>query len=98
MALVFVGLPEGSETEGDDRPDLALPPAHDRLVEAVLDVQPHVAVIVSSGAPVAMPWADRVPAIVQAWLGGESSGGAIADVLLGAGRPLRPARRDIPGA
>lgn len=87
VALVFVGLPEGSETEGDDRPDLALPPAHDRLVEAVLDVQPHVAVIVSSGAPVVMPWADRVPAIVQGWLGGESSGGAIADVLLGVADP-----------
>lgn len=83
LAVVFVGLPEGFETEGDDRPNLALPAAHDRLVEAVLEVQPHVAVIVSSGAPVAMPWADRVPAIVQAWLGGEASGGAIADVLHG---------------
>ena len=40
-----------------------------------------------SGAPVAMPWADRVPAIVQAWLGGEASGGAIADVLLGRVNP-----------
>lgn len=83
LAVVFVGLPEGLETEGTDRPDLALPPAHDALVEAVLQAQPNVAVIVSTGAPVAMPWADRAPAIVQAWLGGEASGGAIADVLLG---------------
>jgi beta-glucosidase len=87
LAVVFVGLPESFETEGDDRPDLALPPAHDRLVEAVVDVQPRVVVVVTSGAPVAMPWADRVPAIVQAWLGGQASGGAIADVLLGVVNP-----------
>lgn len=83
LAVVFVGLPEGLETEGGDRADLDLPATHDALVEAVLEVQPNVAVVISSGAPVTMPWAGRTPAILQAWLGGEAGGGAIADVLLG---------------
>ncbi len=83
VAVVLVGLPEGLETEGGDRADLDLPAAHDALVEAVLEVQPNVAVVICSGAPVTMPWAGRTPAIVQAWLGGEAGGGAIADVLLG---------------
>jgi beta-glucosidase len=87
LAVVFVGLPEGAETEGADRTDLDLPAAHDALVEAVLAVQPNVAVVISSGAPVTMPWAGRTPAIVQAWLGGEAGGGAIADVLLGRADP-----------
>lgn len=83
LAVLFVGLPEGAETEGADRADLDLPAGHNALVEAVHAVQPNVAVVISSGAPVTMPWAGRTPAILQAWLGGEAVGGAIADVLLG---------------
>lgn len=36
-----------------------------------------------SGNPVAMPWHDRVAAIVQGWYGGSESGEALADVLTG---------------
>lgn len=83
VAVLFVGLPGAAESEGVDRTSLALPPSHDALVEAVLKVQPNVVVVLTNGSAVAMPWADRVPAIVETWLGGQASGGAVAEVLLG---------------
>jgi len=83
VALVFVGLPASYESEGIDRTSIDLPPAHNALVEAVLAVQPNVAVVLTNGSAVAMPWASRVPAIVEGWLAGQAGGGALAEVLLG---------------
>src|SRR5262249_25180755 len=40
-----------------------------------------------SGSPVAMPWLDRVAAVVQAWYPGQECGNAIADVLFGIANP-----------
>jgi beta-glucosidase len=85
--VVFVGLTEAYETEGYDRPHLRLPPAHDALVEAVAGANPNVVVVLANGAPVELPWRDRVPAIVEAYLGGQAGGSAIADVLTGAAEP-----------
>ena len=34
-----------------------------------------------------MPWLDRVPAVVQAWFGGQEMGDALADVLDGTSEP-----------
>lgn len=86
-AVVVVGLPPAYESEGADRTHLDLPPAHNALVEAVLAVQPRLAVVLLNGSAVALPWAARVPAIVEAWLGGQGGGGAIAEVLLGQVNP-----------
>ncbi len=85
--LVFAGLPERAETEGLDREHLRLPPGHDALIEAVAGVNPNVVVVLSNGAPVEMPWHARVPAIVEAYLGGQAGGSAIAAVLLGEAEP-----------
>jgi Beta-glucosidase-related glycosidases len=87
VALVFVGLPEQDEVEGLDRVGLDLPAAHDALVEAVAARHPRVVVVVQAGAPVAMPWRDRVSAIVYAYLGGQAGGSALADVLCGRSEP-----------
>ena len=87
VAVIFAGLPDSFESEGIDRSSLDLPPGHNRLIEAISAVQPHVIVVLMNGAAVAMPWADRVGAIVEAWLGGQAGGGAIADVLTGKVNP-----------
>jgi beta-glucosidase len=110
VAIVCVGLPESHETEGVDREHIDLPEQHNALVEAVLDVQPNTVVVLINGSAVAMPWAARAPAILEAWLGGQGGGGAIADVLLGRVNPAgrlsetfpvaladTPAHIDFPG-
>jgi beta-glucosidase len=87
VAFIFVGLPGSYETEGIDRRHLDLPAAHNALVEAVLQVQPRTVVVLTNGAAVAMPWAARVPAIVEGWLAGQAGGAALVDVLLGRVNP-----------
>lgn len=81
--LVFAGLTARSETEGLDRQHLALPPGHNAVIAAVAAAHPRVAVILSNGAPVEMPWHEDVPAIVEAYLGGQAGGSAIADIVCG---------------
>lgn len=63
-------------------------PGHtDRLIREITHVNKNTAVIIQSGTPVTMEWADSVPAIVQAWYGGNELGNAIADVLYGEVNP-----------
>ena len=89
VAVVCVGLDAEWESEGYDRQTMDLPKdgSQDKLVAAVLQVQPNTIVVNQSGTPVTMPWADHVPAIIQAWYQGQESGNALADVLLGHANP-----------
>ncbi|WP_291042180.1 glycoside hydrolase family 3 C-terminal domain-containing protein [Herbiconiux sp.] len=87
VAVVVVGLPETFETEGVDREHLRLPASHDELVETVRAANPRTIVVLQNGSPVELPWAASVPAIVEGYLGGQASGSAMADVLLGAVEP-----------
>jgi beta-glucosidase len=86
-AVVVVGTTEEVESEGFDRTSLALPGNQDELVRAVLAANPHTVVVVNSGAPVLLPWADEAPAIVLTWFPGQEFGNALADVLLGVVEP-----------
>lgn len=64
-----------------------LPGHTDALIAAVAAANPHTALVLQSGTPVTMPWVDQVPALVQAWYGGNETGNAIADVLFGGANP-----------
>lgn len=86
-AVVIVGLPEEMESEGYDRTALQLPAQHDAVVRAVLAANPHTVVVVCSGSPVALPWADRAAAVLLAGLGGQAGGAALADILVGDAEP-----------
>jgi beta-glucosidase len=81
--LLFAGLPDSYESEGFDRTHLRLPDEQNELITAVAAVNPRTAVILSNGAPVEMPWADSVPAVLETYLGGQAGGSAAADVLFG---------------
>lgn len=83
VAVVFVGSGTTAESEGRDRDSLTLYGQQDELVRAVVAANPHVVVVVNNGGPVAVPWADQVPAIVEAWLPGQEGAYALADVLFG---------------
>jgi beta-glucosidase len=80
VAVVIVG---DVEKEGADRTGLSLTGNQDDLVKAVVAANPHTIVVLNSGAPVLMPWADSVPAIMEAWYPGEEDGNALASLLFG---------------
>ena len=84
-----VGLDAEWESEGYDRQGMGLPRggSQDALVEAVLAANPRTAVVCQSGSPVALPWVERAPALLQAWYHGQEAGNALADVLFGARAP-----------
>jgi beta-glucosidase len=86
-AILFVGLPDRYESEGYDREHLRIPENHHQLIEAVAEVNSNVVVVLSNGAPIEMPWLDKVKAVLEAYLGGQALGGAIADILFGIANP-----------
>lgn len=86
-AVIFAGLPERYESEAYDRQHLRIPDNHRKLIEAVAEVQGNVVVVLSNGAPVEMPWIDRVKGVLEGYLGGQALGGAIADLLFGDANP-----------
>lgn len=87
IAVVFAGLPESYESEGCDRRHMRLPDAQNRLIAAVCKAQPNTVVVLHNGSPVEMPWVGEVKAILEAYLGGQESGGAVADLLYGDANP-----------
>jgi beta-glucosidase len=87
VAVVVVGSADGTESEGYDRESLSLPGRQDELVRRVAQANPRTVVVVNAGAPVLMPWAEEVAAILQVWFGGQAFGEALAGVLTGADEP-----------
>ncbi|MDR0858704.1 MAG: glycoside hydrolase family 3 C-terminal domain-containing protein [Oscillospiraceae bacterium] len=87
VVLVFAGLTDDYESEGFDRSTLALPAAHNAMIEAAASANPNTAVILQCGAPVAMPWLTKIRGVLLAYLGGQAGGGGIADILTGAVNP-----------
>ncbi|HEY9307084.1 MAG TPA: glycoside hydrolase family 3 C-terminal domain-containing protein, partial [Microbacterium sp.] len=96
VAVVFLGLPARLESEGYDRDDIDLPAAQLALLDAVLAANANTVVVLSNGGVVALPFADRVPAILEGWLLGQAGGGATADVLFGAVNPSAKLTETIP--
>lgn len=75
------------EGEGFDLPDLSLPWGQDAVIDAVASANSNTIVVLETGNPVAMPWRDKVRAIVEAWYPGQAGGQAIAEVLTGTVNP-----------
>lgn len=96
VAVVFAGLPARLESEGYDRDDIDLPADQLALIDAVTAVNPRTVVVLSNGGIVALPFAGRVPAIVEGWLLGQAGGAATADVLFGAVNPSAKLTETIP--
>ena len=96
VAVVMLGLPAAEESEGFDREHIDLPADQLALLDAVIDANPATVVVLSNGGVVALPFAGRVPAIVETWLLGQAGGGAVADVLYGGVNPSGKLTETIP--
>ena len=89
-AVLFVGglnKSDYQDCEGADRREYGLPYGQDAVIEALAAANPRLAVVLVSGNAVAMPWIDRVPAVLEAWFSGSEAGNALADVVFGAVNP-----------
>ena len=94
-AIVYVGgispQLEGEEMkvnlpgfDGGDRTSIALPAAQTELLKALNTTGKPLVFVMMTGSAIAVRWeAEHVPAIINAWYGGQSAGTAIADVLFG---------------
>jgi beta-glucosidase len=87
VAVIIAGLPERYESEGYDREHMQMPQSHNKLIEEITKVQPNTVVVLSNGAPVEMPWVDKVKGLLESYLGGQAWGGAVADILFGEVNP-----------
>jgi beta-glucosidase len=82
--ILVVGDNARVESEGFDRKTLDLPPGQDELIAAVVKANHNTVVVFNAGAPVNVSrWVNDVPALVDAWFGGQETGHAVADVLFG---------------
>ena len=85
VVIFFGGLNKAAyqDSEGHDRQQYGLPYGQDALIEAIVKVNPRLVYVNISGNCVAMPWLQKVPAVVQGWFIGSEAGEAIASVLCG---------------
>ena len=86
VAVVYIGLNEIDEVEGQDRQHLKISSCQIELLEAVAKVTKVVAVI-SGGSVIEMPWETQCDAIVHGYLTGQAGANAILNVLTGAVNP-----------
>ena len=88
--VIFIGglnKSDHQDAEGADRQDYNLPYGQDAVIEALAAANPNLVVVSLTGNSYAMPWRDKVPAIVQGWYIGSEAGNAIADVIFGKVNP-----------
>jgi len=84
VAIVVLGEDIKEVGEGKDRANLDLNKLQQNLVENIYKTGKPTVVVLSNGRPLCINWvAKNIPAVVEAWFGGEKGGLAVADVLLG---------------
>ena len=82
-ALVFAGLTDYVESEGCDREHMRLPENQLALIDGLQKAGKRVVVVLFGGSPVELPFAEKVSAILNMYLPGQSGGRACARLLFG---------------
>ena len=86
-AVIFAGLPDSFESEGYDRSHMRLPECQNHLIAEILKIQPNTVIVLHNGSPVEMPWLSDVKGLLEAYLGGQAGGAAVANILYGKVNP-----------
>ncbi|HTW06548.1 MAG TPA: glycoside hydrolase family 3 C-terminal domain-containing protein [Acidimicrobiales bacterium] len=86
-SVAVVVVSDGQESQGADRPTLALPWDQDELVRTVERANPRTVVVVEAGGPVTMPWLGEVAAVLDIWYPGQADGTSLSAVLVGKADP-----------
>jgi beta-glucosidase len=68
-------------------PVFGLPGDQDKLVDDVAAVNPNTIVVLNTSQPVALPWIDKVKAVLEMWWPGDEGGISTANLLLGKTSP-----------
>jgi beta-glucosidase len=69
---------------GGDRTTILLPAVQTEMMKTLHATGKPVVFVMLTGSAIAIPWEDEnIPAIMNAWYGGQSAGTAVADVLFG---------------
>lgn len=87
VVVIFAGLPDSYESEGFDRKDINIPPEQDKLIMELAENCRKTVVVMHNGAPVAMPWIDKVSAVLDMQLAGDAVGEATVRLLWGEANP-----------
>lgn len=70
--------------EGGDRTSILLPAIQTELMKACNATGKPVVFVMMTGSAIATPWeSENIPAILNAWYGGQAAGTAVADILFG---------------
>ena len=69
------------------QPVFGLPGDQNKLVEEIAAVNPNTIVVLNTGQPVALPWVDKVKAVLEMWWPGDEGGWSTANILLGKASP-----------
>ena len=84
VVVLCLGTDLETSDESRDRKSLNLPGGQQQLLQEVYSVNPNVVLVMQTCSSMTIGWAQQnVPAIVEAWYGGQAQGRAIADVLYG---------------
>ena len=86
VVIVCAGFNGEFDSEGVDRP-YELPAVQNTLIEKCFASNPRTVVLLSGGSGMAMPWKDKIPAILHTLYLGQAVGDAVADVLSGKVNP-----------
>ena len=69
------------------KPVFGLPGDQNKLVEEIAAVNPNTIVVLNTSQPVALPWVDKVKAVLEMWWPGDEGGWSTANLLLGKTSP-----------
>ena len=88
ICIIFINADSGEdyiklEKSLGDRLDLDAWHSGNELIEAVLEINKNVIVVINAPGPINLPWLDKIKGLIFSGFGGSESGNGIADILFG---------------